>query len=276
MSNTQILRNALLGTGLLLGIFLTLDFLLDSSVWTGMKVSQSAITVEYCEFNHPERLFHQPINTYSNLIYFFYGLVIFQLALKDLKFIGVKRVNSVRNAPFLSILLAANFIYLSFGSAFFHSSLTWIGQRVDMNATYGLTLSLICIGMVQVIAKKELSKQIQIATVLGMLLLIAAFLPLALQISSAVLLPALFLVLLLLGIGNYVQYLSQRSPLLLVLGFVLLANAIQVRTMDVAKINCDPLSIWQGHALWHFLTATSSLCMYFYFRWVKKSAQFQQ
>jgi hypothetical protein len=249
MSNTQILRNALLGTGLLLGIFLTLDFLLDSSVWTGMKVSKSAITVEYCEFNHPERLFHQPINTYSNLIYFFYGLVIFQLALKDLKFIGVKRVNSVRNAPFLSILLAANFIYLSFGSAFFHSSLTWIGQRVDMNATYGLTLSLICIGMVQVIAKKELSKQIQIATVLGMLLLIVGFLPLALQISSAILLPALFLALLLLGIGNYVQYRSLRSPMLLILSFVLLAVAIQVRTMDVAKINCDPLSIWQGHAL---------------------------
>ena len=276
MSNTQILRNALLGTGLLLGIFLTLDFLLDSSVWTGMKVSQSAITVEYCEFNHPERLFHQPINTYSNLIYFFYGLVIFQLSMKDLKFIGVKRVNSVRNAPFLSILLAANFIYLSFGSAFFHSSLTWIGQRVDMNATYGLTLSLICIGMVQVVAKKELSKQIQIATVLGMLLLIVGFLPLALQISSAVLLPALFLALLLLGIGNYVQYRSLRSPMLLILSFVLLAVAIQVRTMDVAKINCDPLSIWQGHALWHFLTATSSLCMYFYFRRVKKSAQFQQ
>ena len=276
MPNTHILLNSLLGTGLLLGIFLTLDFLLDSSVWTGMKVSQSAITVEYCEFNHPERLFHQPINTYSNLIYFFYGLLIFQLALKDLKFIGLKRVNSVRHAPFLSILLAANFIYLSFGSAFFHSSLTWIGQRVDMNATYGLTLSLICIGMVQVVVRKELSKQIQIATVLGMLLLIVGFLPLALQISSAILLPALFLVLLLLGIGNYVQYRSQRSPLLLILSFVLLAIAIQVRTMDVAKINCDPLSIWQGHALWHFLTATSSLCMYFYFRWVKKSTQFQK
>ncbi len=169
MSNTKILRNALLGTGLLLGIFLTLDFILDSSVWTGMKVSQSAITVEYCEFNHPERLFHQPINTYSNLIYFFYGLVIFQLALKDFNFFGIKGVNSVRNAPYLSILLAANFIYLSFGSAFFHASLTWIGQRVDMNATYGLTLSLICIGLVQVVVKKELSKQIQVALVLGML-----------------------------------------------------------------------------------------------------------
>ena len=191
MSNTQILRNGLLGTGLLLGIALSLDFVLDSSVWTGMKVSQSAVTVEYCEFNHPERLFHQPINTYSNLIYFFYGLVIFQLAMKDFNFVGINGANSVRNAPYLSILLAANFIYLSFGSAFFHASLTWIGQRVDMNATYGLTLSLICIGMVQVILKKELSKQFQVILLLGMLLLIVGFLPLALQISSAILLPYL-------------------------------------------------------------------------------------
>ena len=273
MSNTQILRNGLLGTGLLMGIALSLDFLFDSSVWMGMKVSQSAITVEYCEFNRPERLFHQPINTYSNLIYFFYGLLVLQLALKDFKLVGVKGVNSVRNSPYLSILLAANFIYLSFGSAFFHSSLTWIGQRIDMNATYGLTLSLICIGMVQVLVKKELSKQMQVGLVLGMLLLIAGFLPLALQISSSILLPSLFFILLVIGIINYFQYPSQRSPLLGLLSFVLLAVAIQIRSMDVAKINCDPMSIWQGHALWHFLTATSSLCMYLYFRRVKNLAK---
>jgi predicted membrane channel-forming protein YqfA (hemolysin III family) len=269
MSNTQILRNGLLGTGLLLGIALSLDFVFDSSVWTGMKVSQSAITVEYCEFNHPERLFHQPINTYSNLIYFFYGLLVFQLALKDFKFFGINGINSVRNSPYLSILLAANFIYLSFGSAFFHSSLTWIGQRIDMNATYGLTLSLICIGLVQVLTKKALTKQIQVGLVVGMLFLIAGFLPLALQISSSILLPSLFLILLVLGIINYFQYPAQRTPVLGVLSFVLLAVAIQIRSLDVAKVNCDPMSIWQGHALWHFLTATSSLCMYFYFRRVK-------
>jgi len=276
MSNTQILRNALLGTGVLFGIFLALDYSLDSRVWEGMVISKSALTVEYCEFNHPERLFHQPMNTYSNLIYFFYGLLVFQLGWKDWKAFANREANTVGKFPYLSLLLAANFIYLSLGSAFFHSSLTWIGQRMDMNATYGLTLSLICIGMVQVVVKKELSKQFQVILLLGMLLLIVGFLPLALQISSAVLLPALFLVLLLLGIGNYLQYRTQRSPLLLILSFVLLAVAIQVRTLDVAKINCDPLSIWQGHALWHFLTATSSLCMYFYFRSVKKLAQFKK
>jgi len=276
MSNTQILRNALLGTGVLFGIFMALDYSLDSRVWEGMVISKSALTVEYCELNHPERLFHQPMNTYSNLIYFFYGLMVFQLGWKDWKAFANREANTVGKFPYLSLLLAANFIYLSLGSAFFHSSLTWIGQRMDMNATYGLTLSLICIGMVQVVVKKELSKQFQVILLLGMLLLIVGFLPLALQISSAILLPALFLVLLLLGIGNYLQYRTQRSPLLLILSFVLLAVAIQVRTLDVAKINCDPLSIWQGHALWHFLTATSSLCMYFYFRSVKKLAQFKK
>ncbi len=269
MKNSQILRNALLGTGILFGIALALDYSLGSSVWEGMVVSQSALTVEYCEFNHPERFFHQPVNTYSNLIYFFYGMVVFQLGWKDWKAFTNREANTVRKFPYLSLLLATNFIYLSIGSAFFHSSLTWMGQRMDMNATYGLTLSLIGIGLVQVSVKKELSSRMQLGIVGGLLLLIASFLPLALQISSSILLPSLFLFLLVLGIINYFQYSAQRIPVLGGLSFILLAVAIQIRALDVAKVNCDPMSIWQGHALWHLLTATSSLCMYFYFRRVK-------
>lgn len=276
MKNSQILRNALLGTGVLFGIFLALDYSLDSRVWEGMVVSQSALTVEYCEFNHPERLFHQPINTHSNLIYFFYGMVVFQLGWKDWKAFTNREANTVRKFPYLSLLLAANFIYLSLGSAFFHSSLTWIGQRMDMNATYGLTLSLICIGWVQVLVKKELASQMQLGLVGVLLLLIASFLPLALLISSSILLPSLFLILSVLGIINYFQYPAQRIPVLGVLSFVLLAVAIQIRSLDVAKVNCDPMSIWQGHALWHLLTASSSLVLYFYFRRVKDLKSFKK
>lgn len=271
MSTSHLIRNAVIGTSILFGISLALDYFLDSSLWEGMVVSKSALTVEYCEFNHPDRFFHQPINTYSNLIYFFYGLVVFQLALKDMKGLGSVKANTVRNFPYLSLLLAANFIYLSIGSAFFHSSLTWIGQRVDMNATFGLTLSLICIGLVVTTVKKDLSARMQLAIVGIMLLLTALFLPLALQISSSILLPSLFLLLFILATLNYLSYRRQRFPLLGILGVVLLVVAIQIRTMDVAKVNCDPYSIWQGHALWHLLTATSSLCLYFYFRRVKTS-----
>jgi hypothetical protein len=138
-----------------------------------------------------------------------------------------------------------------------------------MNATYGLTLSLICIGLVVTTVKKELSTRMQLAIVGIMLLLTAFFLPLALQISSSLLLPSLFLLLFVLAILNYISYRKQRFPLLAIVGVALLVLAIQVRTMDVAKVNCDPYSIWQGHAFWHLLTATSSLCLYFYFRLVK-------
>ena len=269
MTTSQLIRNAVIGTGILFGIALALDYYLDSSLWEGMVVSKSALTVEYCEFNHPDRFFHQPINTYSNLIYFFYGLVVFQLALKDINGLVSVRANTVVNYPYLSLLLAANFIYLSIGSAFFHSSLTWIGQRVDMNATYGLTLSLICIGLVVTIVKKDLSSQMQLTIVASMLLLTVLFLPLALQISSSLLLPSLFLLLVALATLNYLINRSQRFPLLGILGVVLLVVAIQIRALDVAKVNCDPYSIWQGHAGWHLLTATSSLCLYFYFRIVK-------
>ena len=269
MTTSQLIRNAVIGTGILFGIALALDYFLDSSLWEGMVVSKSALTVEYCEFNHPDRFFHQPINTYSNLIYFFYGLVVFQLALKDINGLVSVRASTVVNYPYLSLLLAANFIYLSIGSAFFHSSLTWIGQRVDMNATYGLTLSLICIGLVVTIVKKDLSSRMQLIIVASMLLLTVLFLPLALQISSSLLLPSLFLLLVALATLNYLINRSQRFPLLGILGVVLLVVAIQIRALDVAKVNCDPYSIWQGHAGWHLLTATSSLCLYFYFRIVK-------
>jgi hypothetical protein len=189
--------------------------------------------------------------------------------LKDLKGLVPVKVNTVSNFPYLSLLLAANFIYLSIGSAFFHSSLTWIGQRVDMNATYGLTLSLICIGVVVTIVKKELSSRMQLVIVGVMLVLTGLFLPLGLQISSSILLPSLFLLLLILAMVNYFSYRKQRFPLLGILGVVLLVIAIKIRALDVAKVNCEPYSIWQGHAGWHLLTATSSLCLYLFFRMVK-------
>ena len=42
--------------------------------------------------------------------------------------------------------------------------------------------------------------------------------------------------------------------------------AIVVRTLDVKKIGCDPLSIFQGHALWHLLTGMGGYFMYLFYR----------
>ncbi len=59
---------------LLLFVFLNLHF--DGSIWQTMQQSKSALTVEYCELDHYAHFFRQSINTYSNLAYFFLGMIV--------------------------------------------------------------------------------------------------------------------------------------------------------------------------------------------------------
>jgi uncharacterized membrane protein len=270
MGNARILARAIIISGFMLGIWCVLDLFLDSEIWMGMKVSQSAIQVEYCEFNHPDRFFHQPINTYSNIVYFFLGLIVLQWGLKDLKSKHNNLENSISRFPAISILAGICLMYLGIGSAFFHASLTYAGQRVDMNGTYGITLVLIAIGLLNVFLKVKSTKQAEKFATIFLILLILAFYFIAPWVSSAVLLPVMFLILLILVLTNYFQYRKQKYLILGAMGFVLLIFAIKIRTLDVQKINCDPYSIWQGHALWHLLTASSSFLTYSFFRFTKK------
>ncbi|HEX9956180.1 MAG TPA: ceramidase domain-containing protein [Fibrella sp.] len=262
-------------TLLLRSIFLTLGMLvvcwgLDSSfsgaVWEGMVVSKSALTVEYCEFNHVDRFFHQPMNTYSNLAYFFFGVLILQIATADYKNQDLDRQNRMQAFPLLSALIGLCFIYLSFGSAFFHASLTYVGQRVDMNGTYGLTLVLVSIGLYQVLHRVNFSQSAKNVWIIALVIIILLFLKIALLIPSSRLLPSLILGQLVCITINYIQFRKQRSILLAIGSLVLLVLAVRFRTLDVQKIGCDPHSLVQGHSIWHLLTALSSFCSYSFFR----------
>ena len=250
-------------------IWAGLNAMLNGSVWEGMTVSKSALTVEYCEFNNVDKLFHQSMNTYSNLAYFFFGVLILQIALYDSKNNDEAARNKLEKFPLLAALMGFCFIYLSFGSAFFHASLTYLGQRVDMNGTYSISIALLGIGIYHVFHKmffSEIIKKIWIGT---LLLIIIAFLPLSLMISSGKLLPFMILLLMILIGIHYFQFRKQKSFILAILGFVLMFIAIKIRTLDVQKINCDPHSFYQGHAVWHLLTALSSFCSYAFFRFSK-------
>ena len=271
-----LLRSALL-TAAMAVVWLGLNAILDGSVWAGMVVSKSALTVEYCEFNHTDRLFHQPMNTYSNLAYFFFGVLILQVARNDHNNRALQSQNRMAQFPQLSALLGICFVYLGFGSAFFHASLTYIGQRVDMNGTYGLTLVLVSMGLYHVLHKIGFSQSARLYWVVALLALIVAFLKIALLISSSILLPSLMLSLLVLLAVNYVQFRKQRSVWLAIGSFLLLAAAVKIRTLDVQKIGCDPFSVVQGHSIWHLLTALSSFFSYLFFRlpsrWLKPNGK---
>ncbi|AEI50576.1 ceramidase domain-containing protein [Runella slithyformis] len=244
---------------------------LNGDVWAGMVISKSALTAEYCEFNNVARFFHQRMNTYSNLAYFFFGLVILQIGLEDRKNQSIKQQNRLEAFPLLSVSMGIAFIYLCFGSAFFHASLTYVGQRVDMNGTYALTLVLVSIALYHVFHKIRFSTTAQKLCMVFLVILTVLFLKIALLIPSGILLPSLILTLLLFTGINYVQFRKERSGILAILSFILIVVAIYVRTMDVQKMGCNPHSCYQGHALWHLLTALSSVCSYCFFRFAGKN-----
>ncbi len=247
-------------------VWIFLNSVLAGNVWEGMEVSKSALTVEYCEFNDTSKLFHQSINTYSNLVYFFFGILICLIAKQDYDNQELNSKNRLANFPELSFLIGISFIYLSFGSAFFHASLTWIGQRVDMNGTYSLSISILLIALYQVFHKIELSKTTKRSLLIFAVILIISFYQIALFVSSSIILPIFILSAWILITVNYFQFSKERSLTIALLSIISIVIALKIRTMDVQKINCDPYSIYQGHSLWHFLAGFSSFCSYAFFR----------
>ncbi|SOE23884.1 Per1-like [Spirosomataceae bacterium TFI 002] len=242
--------------------WLLANSLLPPTIWEGMQLSKSALTVEYCEFNNPKQFFHQSINTYSNLAYFFFGSIILFTGIADKRRMG----NFLSNFSWLSIITGACMIYLSFGSAFFHASLTWIGQRVDMNGTYGITIVLAVIGFVHLFKAQFQSSISQKWLSFGLLAFILAFYEIALHVSSGVVVPVLILASLIFMLVEYFKNRSKKSILLISLSMIIIVVAVKVRSWDVQKIGCDPLSYFQGHSLWHLLTAMSSFVTYSFYR----------
>ena len=247
-------------------VWIFFNSILTGSIWQGMQISKSALTVEYCEFNDTSKFFHQSMNTYSNLIYFFFGIFICLIAIQDSDNQLFNSKNRLANFPELSFLIGFSFIYLSFGSAFFHASLTWIGQRVDMNGTYSLSISILLIALYEVFHKIELSKTAKRNLIVFALVLIISFYQIALLVSSSVLLPIFIFSAWILITVNYFQFPKERSLTLALVSIISIVIALKIRTMDVQKINCDPHSLYQGHSIWHFLAGLSSFCSYAFFR----------
>ncbi|WP_020595774.1 ceramidase domain-containing protein [Spirosoma panaciterrae] len=269
---TRMLLRSATATFWMFAGWINLNTLLKGDVWAGMQVSKSALTVEYCEFNHTDRFFHQPMNTYSNLAYFFLGILVLQIAVSDYKKRDLQSRNRLKSFPLLSALAGICFIYLSFGSAFFHASLTYIGQRVDMNGTYGLTLTLVGIALYQVLHKVRFSESAKQWSLVVLVVLIILFLKISLLIPSGILLPALILSLLLLTGINYFQFRKERYGWVAIASFILIVVAIKIRTLDVHKFGCNPHSLVQGHAIWHLLTGLSSFCSYAFFRFTRSDS----
>jgi hypothetical protein len=256
---------ALLTTSAMLLLFVFLNLHFDGSIWQTMQQSKSALTAEYCELDHYAHFFRQSINTYSNLAYFFLGMIAVLISFYD-KTDKIENKNLVQQFPFISCFFGVCLIYLSIGSAFFHASLTWIGQRIDMNATYSICIVLIGISYYRLLIKENASNQFKRIFVGCLFLIILLFIQIHLLISSLFLLPFLILLIISGTVLNYLQNKPNFNISFAILSLLLMIGAFILRTMDVQKIACDPTSVYQGHALWHFFTGMSAFLLYWFYR----------
>ena len=263
LKRTHLLISAVL-TLLSVGLYALLDHYLDGSVWSGMTLSQTVAKQEYCEYSDMDAFLRQCMNSYSNLAFFFFGCVLLLTAWNDHKLRS--QDNPIAGFPLLTLLCGISLIYLCIGSTFFHASLTWPGQRVDMNGTYSVCIIMSLLSLYRLLQPDVDNRRLRSTIVAAFLILVPVYVYVHLLIPSIYLLPLMMLTVTALTVVNVRRYAGLRHFRYAFISMVCLISAVVFRQLDTAKVGCDPHSVWQGHAAWHVLIGASPFFLYWFYR----------
>ena len=249
---------ALLSTLLLAIAMVGALSVLRAEFWNDYQLSKAGLTDEYCERNHFESFIRQPVNAWSNLCYFFLGTWMVVAGLRDWQ--RGSAHNPLRRFPGMSIWLGAMQTGLCFGSFLFHASVTRMGQHWDMAFTYAVAIGLIMGGGYRWLVALHVRESALLRWLTLGLALCATVLMASLKwrIDGKIALPILMLLGLVLVVGMYFRHRAQFSGRLLLGGVVALVLAGVCRSLDLAKIGCDPDGWLQLHAFWHLFTGLAA------------------
>jgi hypothetical protein len=263
------LRWATLAT-LALGFAGCCGFLLfpDGDLWHGLALGSAKARVEYGEPSQWQSSIRQPWNTWSNLAYAWVGFLAVGCAWQDRK-AGRGSDNGLAAFPQFSLLMGLSCLYLALGSLFFHASLTRLGQRLDVAATYASVTALLGFGLFRLVPASAERRRWLVPIVVGTLVADFLLFWFKWQISIWHWFPGLIASLAVV-IGAYHVRTRPRPPgvrrVLLALALLLLALA--ARQLDVGWTrHHGPGSLFRfGHPLWHALTAAGLAALYLYCR----------
>ena len=120
-----------------LGIWFLNDILPYKNIWNGYDIRRG-IGTYFCEKTIMEDIVRQPINTFSNFIYWITGFAIIRRGWKDQS--KKNKYNIISANPAYSMLYGGILIYTFAASTFFHASLIHFASRLDFSAVYSLSL----------------------------------------------------------------------------------------------------------------------------------------
>jgi hypothetical protein len=217
-----------------------------SSPWASWRPATCLPDDCFCE-GLRDNLIRQPANSWSSFAFVLVAL-----------WVTARLRGSDRSRPAIlpraeGWLFAASLLLVGLGSAFYHASLTFVGQVFDVSGMY-LVATFILL--------HRLGPRWNLAPVWGVLgfVLTNAALMTA-QVTTPSLRRIVFAVLLVAALG--VEWKSSRAGRpWLASGALLMGVAFAIWVVDRQRLLCEPASLIQGHALWHGLSALASACLY--------------
>ena len=213
----------------------------------------------FCEHVAPG-LVRQPANAVSSLAFVAVGSWVLWRAARDRR--NGADTRTLTHQPVYSALFGAACLLIGVGSAFFHASLTFAGQFVDVFGMYLIATVILLYGLGRgrgISAGRAALGYVGLNAVLALCLY---FLPGTRRY--------LFAVLILIAIWTEVAARRRSASTMAVRWFRWAAGALAVGfaiwILDITRAVCRPESLLQGHAVWHLLGAGSAACIYLYYR----------
>jgi len=190
-------------------------------------------------------LISQPANTWSS---FAFAIAALFVAIRLARRTGPRAL-----LPAEGVLFAGSLLVVGLGSAFYHASLTFVGQVFDVSGMYLVGTFILMHRLAPRVSRSP------IWAVLGFVL--ANGVLMTAQITTPSLRRVVFGLLLVSAL--VVEWKESRAGRKWLLGGIgLMALAFVLWVVDRQRLVCEPESLVQGHAVWHLLGALASVCLF--------------
>lgn len=223
---------------------------LPANTWTDWEPATCLTTGCFCEAAATHRPIRQTANAISSLAFVFSGILV------------LVRRNPTSRLPWgYSLIIGIASLIIGIGSAFYHASLTFIGQFFDVFGMFLLAAFLLVYAL-------ERIWNLRLTTTLGLYLifnLILSWLQFAIPETRRYAFAIVLIMALLFEYYYRVKSKPQIAARWLRLGMGLLTAAYIIWILDNTRLVCFETSLLQGHALWHILGAVSVLFLHKYY-----------
>jgi len=250
MNNTSGFTAALFTAFLISALTIATLLSLQPNTWDDWKPATCITKGCFCETVREQSPIRQVANTYSSLAFVFSGVLIVAFGGK-----------SDRLPAGYSYLMGISIVIIGVGSAFYHASLTFIGQFFDV-------LGMFLLAAFMLIYAIERIWTLRFTTSLWLYLSLNLFLG-WLQFAIPDTRRYGFAVVIVIALLFEYYYRLKAKPDIQVIwlgfGVGLLVVAYIIWILDNMRIVCLENSLLQGHALWHILGAISVLFLHRYY-----------